>query len=102
LRSHPTSVTRHDENGHPDPDLPEIQMHTVDVQCSLTRATSDNRILADNGATHTIINEDWAIWVDDFVPFETAGRVLGSTPGQYGAVVGEGYMIFLEIGSMFM
>ena len=58
LRSHTTSVTRYDENEHPDPDLPEIQMHTVDVQCSLTRATSDNRILADNGATHTIINED--------------------------------------------
>ena len=69
-------------------------MLTVDVQCSLTRATSYDRILADNGATHTIINEDWAIWVDDFVAFETPGRVIGSTPGQYGAVVGEGYINF--------
>jgi hypothetical protein len=64
----------------------------VRISCSLTREISDRRILADNGATHTIINEDWAHLVQDFTPL--SGRVSGSTPGTLGVVVGEGYMIF--------
>ena len=95
-------MATHDDNGHPNSDFPDLEMHTVEVLCSLTRATNDNFVLADNGATHTIVNEDWAIWVDDSIPFETPGRVLGSTPGQYGTVVGEGYMNVLGIRSMSM
>jgi hypothetical protein len=59
----------------------------VRIRCSLTREISDRSILADNGATNTIINEDWAHLVEDFMPLN--GHVSGSTPGTLGVVVGE-------------
>jgi hypothetical protein len=64
----------------------------VRIQCSLTEGVRENTILADNGASHTIINEDWASLVQDFTPMD--GSVSGSTQGTLGRVVGEGFINF--------
>ena len=64
----------------------------VRIQCSLTEEVRENTILADNGASHTIINEDWASLVQDFTPMD--GSVSGSTQGTLERVVGEGTIIF--------
>ena len=66
-----------DQNGHPIVDLSDLEVNMVSLKCSLTRDVKENAILADNGATHTIINEDWASLVEDFEPVE--GNVTGST-----------------------
>ena len=58
----------------------------------LTEGVKKNTILADNGASHTIINEDWASLVQDFAPMD--GSVSGSTQGTLGRVVGEGTINF--------
>jgi alpha/beta superfamily hydrolase len=64
----------------------------VRLKCSLTGDIKENTILADNGATHTIINEDWASLVEDFEELE--GSVTGSTQGTLGQVVGKGTIHF--------
>lgn len=64
----------------------------VRLKCSLTGDIKQNTILADNGATHTIINEDWASLVEDFE--EVEGNVTGSTQGTLGTVVGKGTIHF--------
>jgi len=64
----------------------------VRLKCSLTKDVRENTILADNGATHPIINEDWASLVEDFE--EVEGNVTGSTQGTLGTVVGKGTIHF--------
>jgi hypothetical protein len=68
-----------DDNGHPNVNLPDFEVNMVRIQCSLTEGVRENTILADNGASHTIINEDWASLVQDFTPMD--GSVSGSTQG---------------------
>jgi hypothetical protein len=72
----------------------------VRIQCSLTEEVRENTILADNGASHTIINEDWASLVQDFTPMD--GSVSGSTQGTLGRVVGEGTINFFGKKYMYM
>ena len=87
-------IGKTDDNGHPVLDLPDLEIHMVRLKCSLTKDVRENTILADNGATHTIINEDWASLVEDFE--EVEGNVTGSTQGTLGTVVGKGTIHFLE------
>jgi hypothetical protein len=85
-------VENSDENGHPTSNLPDLEINMVRLKCSLTRDVKENTILADNGATHTIIYEDWASLVEDFE--EVEGNVTGSTQGTLGTVVGKGTIHF--------
>ena len=95
LRSLATAIdtTETDINGHPETDLPNFEVYMLRLQCSLTtEVNSENYILADNGATQTILNEDWASIVDEFEPLD--GTVSGSAPGTLGQIVGKGYIDF--------
>ena len=87
-----TATSNTDDNGHPYPDIPDFEVNMVRIQCSLTEGVKENTILADNGASHTIINEDWASLVQDFAPMD--GSVSRSTQGTLGRVVGEGTINF--------
>ena len=87
-----TATSNTDDNGHPYLDIPDFEVNMVRIQCSLTEGVKENTILADNGASHTIINEDWASLVQDFKPMD--GSVSGSTQGTLGRVVGEGFINF--------
>ena len=67
----------------------------IKLRFSLTAEERETSILADNGATRTILNRDHAILVEDFVPVD--GNVSGSTPGTLGTIVGRGYITFSVI-----
>ena len=73
-------------------DIPTLISQNLKLTWSLTEEVRENTILADNGASHTIINEDWASLVQDFTPMD--GSVSGSTQGTLGRVVGEGTINF--------
>ena len=87
-----TETSNTDDYGHPYLDIPDFEVNMVRIQCSLTEGVRENTILADNGASHTIINEDWASLIQDLTPMD--GSVSGSTQETLGRVVGEGTINF--------